>query len=109
MVQHFALNLQYSLLIDYFVNILLIFIYLLLIYYLYTNDQLYFKTRHIFEVNKLLVDNLFLIWCLANFVLQVMVVGVPNVGKSSLVNSLRLNNLGNNQKAVQEGELLRRK
>ncbi|KAL3989783.1 50S ribosome-binding GTPase family protein [Acanthocheilonema viteae] len=34
---------------------------------------------------------------------QVMVVGIPNVGKSSLINSLRLTNLGNNQKAVEEG------
>ncbi|VDN24089.1 unnamed protein product, partial [Gongylonema pulchrum] len=33
----------------------------------------------------------------------VMVVGIPNVGKSSLINSLRLANLGNRQKAVQEG------
>uniref|UniRef100_A0A915PPY1 G domain-containing protein n=1 Tax=Setaria digitata TaxID=48799 RepID=A0A915PPY1_9BILA len=34
---------------------------------------------------------------------QVMVVGIPNVGKSSLINSLRLINLGNSQKAVEEG------
>uniref|UniRef100_A0AAF5Q4E0 Mitochondrial GTPase 1 n=2 Tax=Wuchereria bancrofti TaxID=6293 RepID=A0AAF5Q4E0_WUCBA len=34
---------------------------------------------------------------------QVMIVGIPNVGKSSLINSLRLTNLGNNQKAVEEG------
>jgi ribosome biogenesis GTPase A len=33
----------------------------------------------------------------------VMVVGIPNVGKSSLINSLRTNNLGKEQKAVMEG------
>lgn len=33
----------------------------------------------------------------------VMVVGIPNVGKSSLINSLRTNNLGKEQKAVAEG------
>jgi ribosome biogenesis GTPase A len=33
----------------------------------------------------------------------VMVVGIPNVGKSSLINSLRTNNLKNTQKAVLEG------
>lgn len=33
---------------------------------------------------------------------QVMVVGIPNVGKSSLINSLRHNNLGLD-KAVAEG------
>ncbi|VDK70069.1 unnamed protein product [Onchocerca ochengi] len=37
------------------------------------------------------------------WVIEVMVVGIPNVGKSSLINSLRLTNLGNNQKAVEEG------
>lgn len=33
----------------------------------------------------------------------VMVVGIPNVGKSSLINSLRTINLGKEQKAVAEG------
>jgi len=33
----------------------------------------------------------------------VMVVGIPNVGKSSLINSLRTNNMGKEQKAVSEG------
>ena len=32
-----------------------------------------------------------------------MVTGIPNVGKSSLINSLRTNNLGKEQKAVLEG------
>ncbi|VDM44654.1 unnamed protein product [Toxocara canis] len=34
---------------------------------------------------------------------QVMVVGIPNVGKSSLINSLRSTNLGTKQSAVVEG------
>jgi ribosome biogenesis GTPase A len=34
----------------------------------------------------------------------VMVVGIPNVGKSSLINSLRDVNLKNKQKAVVEGK-----
>lgn len=40
--------------------------------------------------------------------LQVMVVGIPNVGKSSLINSLRLTNLGTSQKAVVEGNHFKR-
>uniref|UniRef100_A0AC35TJH1 Mitochondrial GTPase 1 n=1 Tax=Rhabditophanes sp. KR3021 TaxID=114890 RepID=A0AC35TJH1_9BILA len=34
---------------------------------------------------------------------QVMVVGIPNVGKSSLINSLRSNMMGTKQSAVEEG------
>lgn len=34
---------------------------------------------------------------------QVMVVGIPNVGKSSLINSLRMANLGSRISAVEEG------
>lgn len=32
-----------------------------------------------------------------------MITGIPNVGKSSLINSLRSNNLGYQNKAVKEG------
>lgn len=35
-----------------------------------------------------------------------MIVGIPNVGKSSLVNSLRHNNLGFKPAAVIEGDIL---
>lgn len=33
-----------------------------------------------------------------------MVVGIPNVGKSSLINALRTNNLGKENKAVEVGK-----
>lgn len=34
----------------------------------------------------------------------IMVVGIPNVGKSSLINALRTNNLGKENKAVEVGK-----